>query len=86
MGLAPALITGDSWYSSKENLRFIRSHKMDAFFGVEKTRTVSTQKGVCQKVADIEIDENGVLTHLKNFDFVTLFRKEQAGKVRHYVY
>ena len=85
-GLAPALVTGDSWYSSKENLRFIRSHKMDAFFGVEKTRTVSTQKGVYQKVADIVIDENGVLTHLKNFDFVTLFRKEQAGKVRHYVY
>lgn len=85
-GLTPALVSGDSWYSSKENLRFIRSYKMDAFFGVEKTRTVSTEKGIYQKVSDVELDENGLLTHLKNFDFVTLFREERAGQVRHYVY
>lgn len=85
-GLSPALVSGDSWYASKENLGFIRSLKLDAVFGVEKTRKVSTQKGVYQCVADVELTQEGLLTHLKHFDFVTLFREGQAGQTRHYIY
>jgi hypothetical protein len=85
-GLRPALVSGNSWYSSKENLSFIRTFKLDALFGVEKTRKVSTQRGIYQRVADVELDKEGLVTHLKHFDFVTLFREKQAGQTRHYIY
>lgn len=48
-GLAPALITDDSWYSwysGLDNLKFIRKHKLDAVFAVEKDRLISTLRGI----------------------------------------
>lgn len=59
---------------------------MDALFAVEKDRQVSTQKGVYLQVQQAEVEADGLWIHLKGFDFVTLFREEQQGKVRHYVY
>lgn len=58
-GLKPKLVTGDSWYSRTENLKFLRNQKLRVregevsspslitllgfLFGVEKNRTVSTE-------------------------------------------
>lgn len=85
-GLAPQLITGDAWYASKENLAWIRRKELDACFGIEKDRLVSIEKGNFEQVCKMEIAQEGNLVYLKNFDFVTVFRKEQAKKVRHYIY
>ena len=85
-GVSPALVTGDSWYASKQNLSQIRRYGLDAFFAIEKARLISTQKGGYQQVGQAEIDENGVETHLRGFDFVTVLRKEQTNKDRHYIY
>ncbi len=43
-GLSANLVTGDSWYASVDNLKWVRRQKMDAMFSVEKDRQVSTQK------------------------------------------
>lgn len=85
-GLSAKLVTGDSWYASLDNLKWIRRKQMDAMFAVEKDRQVSTQKGVYLQVQQAQVDANGLWTHLKGFDFVTLFIKEEQGKTRHYIY
>lgn len=44
------------------------------------------EKGQYQKVSEAEIPAAGLRTHLKAFDWVTLFRTETQGQKRHYVY
>lgn len=44
-GLLPSWVTGDSWYASLENLKFIRSEGLNFMFGVENNRIVSTERG-----------------------------------------
>lgn len=85
-GLKPQLVSGDTWYASGENLRWIRRHQLDAFFAVEIDRLISRQKGVYEAVGKVDVPDEGLFTHLKKFDFVTLFREEQSGKFRHYIY
>jgi len=85
-GLSPKLVAGDSWYASVDNLKWIRRKQIDAFFAVESDRQISTQKGIYLQVQQADIGQQGLWTHLKGFDFVTLFSKEEQGKVRHYLY
>ncbi len=85
-GLSANLVTGDSWYASVDNLKWVRRQKMDAMFSVEKDRQVSTQKGVYQQVQQAPVETDGLWTHLKGFDFVTLFSQEEQGKTRYYIY
>ena len=85
-GLKPRLVTGDSWYSGVENLKFIRNHKLGFLFGVEKNRTVSNVPRKYCQVNTIEIPDEGLITHLKEFGFVKLFRKVfKKEDSRHYI-
>lgn len=62
LGLRPAYGTGDSWYSSIENLKFIRKYGIGLCFGVEKNRLISVTKGSFIHIEDIvEWNENGVV-------------------------
>jgi hypothetical protein len=86
-GLKPKLVTGDSWYSGVENLKFLRNQKLGFLFGVEKNRTVSDEPGIYRQVGSLEIPEEGWLTDLKGFGEVQLFRKGfKKGDSRHYIY
>lgn len=86
-GLRPKLVTGDSWYSGVENLKFLRNQKLGFLFGVEKNRTVSDEPGVYRQVGSLEIPQEGWLTYLKGFGEVQLFRKDfKKGDSRHYIY
>lgn len=86
-GLNPKLVTGDSWYSSLENLKFLRNQKLGFLFGVERNRTVSDQPKQYSQVRNLEIPASGKLTHLKGFGFVKLFRKDfKKGGSKHYVF
>jgi len=85
-GLNPRLVTGDSWYSGVENLKFLRNQKLDFLFGVEKNRTVSNEPGKHCQVRTLEIPPQGLMTHLREFGFVKLFRKDfKKEDSRHYV-
>ena len=85
-GLCPSVVSGDSWYSSKDNLRWIRRQGLDAFCAVEKDRIISINKGEHQQIQQASITTEGLWTHLKGFDFVTAFKKEQANQTRYYIY
>jgi hypothetical protein len=85
-GLKPRLITGDSWYSGGENLKFLRNQKLGFLFGVEKNRTVSNEPGKYCQVSSLDIPEVGLITHLKEFGFIKLFRKAfKKEDSRHYI-
>ena len=79
-GLQPWGVTGDSWYSGIENLKFLRNQKIGFLLGVEKNRTVSNQPHKYQQVKTLEISKQGVVTYLKELGFVKLFRKPSETK------
>ena len=85
-GVNPRLVTGDSWYSGVENLKFLRNQKLGFLFGVEKNRTVSNEPGKYYQVSSLEIPEPGMITHLREFGFIKLFRKVfKKEDSRHYI-
>ncbi|BAY14547.1 transposase (plasmid) [Anabaenopsis circularis NIES-21] len=85
-GVKPRLVTGDSWYSGVENLKFLRNQKLGFLFGVEKNRTVSNEPGNYYQVSSLEIPDEGLVTHLREFGFIKLFRKVfKKEDSRHYI-
>ena len=49
-GLRPSYVTGDNWYSSKENLKFLKKQELGFMIGIAKNRQVSIKKGEYQSV------------------------------------
>jgi hypothetical protein len=85
-GLKPSLVTGDSWYASLENLKFLKKKEVGFLFGIAKDRTVSPQPHHYTQVQNLEIPEQGLVTHLKGFGFVKLFRTVLKNEDdRHYI-
>ena len=84
-GLAPALVTADSWYSGVENLRFLRERGLRFMIALEKNRTVSEQRGEHQRVENVDLPACGQTMYLRHFGWVTVFRTvDQNNDVRHY--
>lgn len=85
-GLRPKIVTGDSWYASTANFKFLRNQELSFLFGIEKNRTISTQAGHYQQICSAAIALEGLYTHLKEFDFVKVFQTVDKDKdVRYYV-
>jgi hypothetical protein len=86
-GLKPNIVTGDSWYACIANFKFLRNQELSFLFGIEKNRVISTQVGQYQQIGTAEIPQEGLYTHLKEFDFVKVFQTvDQDNDVRYYVY
>lgn len=84
-GLRPAWVTADSWYSSIENLKFLRNKEVGFMVGLENNRIISTVPHHYEPVGEALIGEDGLFTHLKGFDYVKVFRTlDTAGQARHY--
>lgn len=80
-------VTGDSWYASTVNFKFLRNQELSFLFGLEKNRLISTQPGEYQQVGSADIAPEGLYTHLKEFDFVKIFQTvDKDNDVRYYVY
>jgi hypothetical protein len=60
-GLKPAWVTGDSWYSSLENLKFLRNEKVSFLFAIADNRKVSLERGKFVQVKHLEIPESGLV-------------------------
>ncbi len=83
-GLKPKIVTGDTWYSSQENLKFLRNQKLGFLMGIAKNRKVSVQPGVYNQVQEFKIPDHGLVVHLKNFGKVKVFRKRFKNEVERY--
>lgn len=85
-GIKPKIVTGDSWYSGVENLKFLKNQKLGFLFGIEKNRTVSNEPQKYCQVRCLDIPDEGLITHLKEFGFIKLFRKDfKKEDSRHYI-
>jgi hypothetical protein len=51
----PRIVTGDSWYSGVESLKFLKNQKLNFLFGIEKNRSVSNKLGKYCLLRSLEI-------------------------------
>lgn len=84
-GLRPSWVTGDSWYSSLENLKFLRDQKVSFLFGIANNRKVSTKRGTSVPVKTVEVPTEGVMVYLKAFGWVKVFCQPFKNEPRYYL-
>jgi hypothetical protein len=70
------IFIGDSWYSGVENLKFLKNQKLAFLFGTENNRTVSNKLKKYCILRSLEILDEGLITHLRAFGLIKLFRQE----------
>ena len=84
-GLSPFWITADSWYASVETLKLLRHQELGFLFGIESNRLVSIESGQYTNVRNLEIPEDGLMVHLKQFGKVKVFRTVFKNEYRYYI-
>lgn len=64
----------DSWYSSLENLKLIRTHGWTWLSRLKRNRHVNPDgKGNCP-IAEADIATTGTIVHLKGYGLVKVFK------------
>jgi hypothetical protein len=84
-GLKFAWVTGESWYSGIENLKFLRNEKVGFLFGIANNRQVSLERGNPVQVQTLTIPESGLMVYLKEFGWVNVFCQNFKNEVRYYI-
>lgn len=85
-GILPAWVTGDSWYSGLDNLKFIRKANLNFMFGVENNRLVSVERGQYTQIQKLEGWSSDECTvYLKEYGMVKLFRQIYKDVYRYYI-
>ena len=83
-GLEPKIVTTDAWYSSRENLKFLRHKDLGFLMGVAKNRSCSINGRDYIQVQYLEIPDEGLVVHLKSFGRVKVFRRTFKNKDNRY--
>lgn len=77
-GVAPKAVVADTWYSSLDNLKFIRNAGWIWVMGLRKNRVVNRK----EKLEHLEIPEEGRYVHLRGYGWITVFRfVAQNGRI-----
>ncbi len=83
-GLRPSWITGDCWYSSRDNLKLLKNKKLGCFMGIAKNRQVSVVMGQYCAVSQLDIPKEGLVVYLKKFGWVKVFKKDFKNEISRY--
>jgi len=86
-GFKPGYVIFDSWYSSLENLKLIRSFGWHFFARLKENRLVNPtgEKKGNVHISMVEIPLEGRVVHLKGFGMVKVFRAvSREGDVEYY--
>lgn len=84
-GLAPVMVSADSWFSGVENLRFLRDQGLGFAVALEKNRLVSARRGEEVAVASVDLPASGQVLYLRRFGWVSVFRTgDENNGVRHH--
>lgn len=70
-GLHPEMVVADSRYSSLKNLKAVRSHGWDWVMGLRSNRLVGKPH---QQLREADIPNEGLVTYLKGYGWVRVFR------------
>ncbi len=73
-GFAPTMVCFDSWYSSLENLKAVRSYGWDFLTRLKHNRQVNPEGSGNVAVDQVDIPAEGRRVHLKGFGFILVFR------------
>jgi Transposase DDE domain len=84
-GIKPEWATGDSWYSSLANLKFLRNEEVGFLFGVGDNRKVSLKQGQDIQVQTLTIPESGLVVYFKEFGWVKVFSQDFKNEARYYI-
>jgi len=76
----PGCIIFDSWYSSIDNLKLIRSLKWHWCTRLKSNRLVDPDHTYNRSVSDIEIPPEGRVVHLRQYGFIKVFRIVHTDK------
>ena len=83
-GIEAANITTDSWYSSKQNLKFFRDKELNFGVGLAKNRLVRSPQGKYVRINSLDIPEDGLVVELKSFGKVKVFKRVFKNEATHY--
>jgi len=81
-GLEPEMVVADSWYSSLDNLKSIRSHGWDWVMGLRSNRLVNKPH---IQLRTLDIPQDGLIVHLKGYGWVKVFRFEGKNSRTDYI-
>jgi len=85
-GIVPAWVTGDSWYGSLENLKFLRKQGLSFLFGTDNNRRISIEKSSYIQIQSlINWPESGLIVYLKEYGNVRVFRQVYKNVHRYYI-
>lgn len=84
-GVEPDWVSGDSWYSSLPNLKFLRNEEVGFLFGVAENRKVSLAQGKEVQIQSLDIPKSGLMVYLKEFGWVKVFCQDFKNEVRYYI-
>jgi hypothetical protein len=73
-GFHPRFVAFDSWYSSLENLKAIRTHGWHWLTRLKKNRQVDPDRTGNRALEACEISALGTVVHLKGYGMVQVFR------------
>jgi hypothetical protein len=77
----PEAVVADSWYSSLDNLKYIRDLSWDWVMGLRKNRIVN--RG--EKLGKLNIPDEGMRIHLRGYGWITVFRFVSKNRRTDYV-
>lgn len=83
-GLQPKIVTTDAWYSSRENLKFLKNKDLGYLMGIAKNRLCSINGQDYIQVQHLEIPDEGLVVSLKSFGIVKVFRRTFKNKDHRY--
>lgn len=73
-GFLPACVLFDSWYSSLDNLKTIRSLGWFWLTQLKSNRQVDPDRRGNRAISEVEISETGSVVHLKGYGFIKVFK------------
>jgi len=71
---APQCVVFDSWYSSLENLKLIRSHQWTWLTRFKRNRQINPDGTGNRPLAEVDIATMGTVVHLKGYGMVKVFK------------
>src|SRR5215211_1455575 len=84
-GFEPRYVLFDSWYSSLDNLKAMRSHGWRWLCRLKSNRLVNPDKSGNIAIEEVEIGAEGRIVHLKAYGMVKVFRTvARDGGVEHW--
>ncbi len=84
-GFKPDCVLWDSWYSSLDNLKLLRSWGWSFFVGLKSNRQLDPDGSGNRAVSELVFEQPSKRMHLKGFGWVTAYRVESQRDARFFI-